>query len=123
MKKLVGIGMAVVLALGIAATSYGAEQGARAEHGTKKEASTKTGVVKKVDAQAKTVTVMVTRELTFFVTDDTKIVQGDAVKTLADVKEGDTVTIVYTRESAEKRVATKITIGTAAAAPAPAPAK
>ena len=64
-----------------------------------------------MDAQAKTITVMVTRELTFTVTDDTKIVQGDAAKTLADIKEGDTVTVVYMRESADKRVATKITIG------------
>ena len=79
------------------------------------KSSTKTGVVTKVDAAAKTVTVMVKRDLTFTVTNDTKIVQGDAAKTFADIKEGATVTIDYTRGEGDLRTATKIDIGAAAA--------
>lgn len=52
---------------------------------------------------------MVNRELTFTETDATKIVQGDAVKKLADIKVQTKVTVDYTREG-EARVAQKITI-------------
>ena len=113
MRKCIGLGLAVVLALGFAVTAS-AEEG-----GAKKPGTPKTGVVKKVDAAGKKVTVMVTRELTFTVTDATKIVQGDAAKALADIKEGDTVTVEYSFEG-QDRVASKITLG-APAAPKPQP--
>ena len=122
MRKQIGLGLAVVLALGVAATAFCAEPGAAKEQ-------TKMGVVKKVDADAKTITVMVTRELTFATTDATKIMQGDAAKTFADIKVGDTVSVVYSTPSKDNRVASKVTIVPAApaaapvAAPAPAPAQ
>jgi Cu/Ag efflux protein CusF len=107
MRKIIGIGMAVVLALGVAATAICAETGAATE-------STKTGVVKKVDLEGKKIVVMVKRELTFAIKDTTKIVQGDTAKMLADIKEGDTVTVVYTHEGQDNRVASKVTIDTPA---------
>ena len=117
MHRYFGLGMAAVLALGVAVTAFSADAGA------KKEANIKTGVVKKVDVDAKKITVMVVRELVFTVTADTKIAQGEAVKTLADIKEGDTVTVEYARQDKDTRVAVKITIVPAAAPGAPAPAK
>lgn len=70
---------------------------------------TKTGTVKKVDTSAKQVVVMVTRELTFSVTESTKIVQGDESKTLADIRVEAKVTVEYTREG-DTRTAKKIVI-------------
>jgi Cu/Ag efflux protein CusF len=70
---------------------------------------TKMGLVRKVDASAKQVVVMVTRELTFTVTDSTKIVQGDEAKKLADVKVGAKVTVEYVRDG-DSRTAKKIVI-------------
>ena len=71
---------------------------------------TATGVVKAVDAEAKKVTVTVDEaELTVLVTDDTKVVQGDEAKTLADIKVGAKVTVEYTKADAGL-VASKIAI-------------
>ena len=58
-------------------------------------ANEKTGTVKIVDTKAKTITVTAARDLVFTVTDTTKIVQGEAKKTLADIKVGGTVEVVY----------------------------
>ena len=76
----------------------------------KPASQTKTGTVKKVDVEGKKIVVMVLRELTFAVTADTKIVQGDQAKTLADIKVGDKVTVEYSLASPDNRVASKITI-------------
>ena len=71
---------------------------------------TKTGAVTKVDVAGKKITLdLPARPLTFVVTDDTTIAQGDEAKTLADVKEGANVTMEYSRKG-ENRVAVKITI-------------
>jgi len=101
MRKCLLMALACVLATGL----YGYAQEGHAA------TQTKTGTVEKVDAEGKTVTVKFEgRALTFSVTADTEIVQGDAVKTLADVKVGAKVTVEYARHSDEKRVAVKITI-------------
>ena len=71
---------------------------------------TKTGSVTKVDLEAKTVTVQSATLLTYAVTADTKIVQGDAVKTLADIKVDAKVTVEYYRKGDAMRTAVKITI-------------
>jgi len=49
------------------------------------------------------------REVTFIVTDATKIVQGEEAKKLADIKVEAKVTVEFTRQD-ETRTATKITI-------------
>jgi Cu/Ag efflux protein CusF len=72
-------------------------------------ANEKTGVVKSVDVKAKTVIVTAARDLTFTVTDATKIVQGDQAKTLADIKVGAKVHVEYDNVG-DTRTATKITI-------------
>ena len=77
------------------------------------EPQTKTGTVKKVDTEAKNIVVMVTREMTFKVTDDTKIVKADAPVKLADIKVGDEIIVTYTREGtgdSATRTASKIVI-------------
>ena len=73
------------------------------------DANEKTGTVKIVDTKAKTITVTAARDLVFTVTDTTKIVQGEAKKTLADIKVGGTVDVVYDN-AGDTRTATKITI-------------
>jgi predicted peptidase len=70
---------------------------------------TKTGIVKKVDISASQVVVLVARELTFTVTESTRIVQGDDARRLADVKVGAKVTVDYSREG-DIRTAKKIAI-------------
>lgn len=81
----------------------------QAETGDKPASQTKTGVVQKVDLAAKQIVVMVSRELTFTITDATKIVQGDADKKLADIKVNAKVTVDYTR-TGDVRIAQKIVI-------------
>ena len=80
----------------------------------------KTGTVTAVDVEKKTVTVDLSpmRPLTFDVNADTKITQGDAVKTLADVKVGARVEVTYSKTGDEKRLASAIKI---LAAPAGGP--
>jgi dienelactone hydrolase len=70
---------------------------------------TKTGIVKKVDTPTGQVVVMVTREMTFTVTESTKIVRADEAKKLADVQVGAKVSMEYTREG-DTRTAKKIAI-------------
>ena len=70
---------------------------------------TKTGTVKKVDAEAKQIVVLVARELTFTVTDDTKILQDEKPAKLADIKVDGKVSVDYVKEG-EKRTAQKVVI-------------
>ena len=103
--------MIVALVAGIVALSVGRSR-ARAEEQPKGEeakhaSQTKTGIVRKVDAEAKQIVVMVARELTFTVTDATKIVQGDQPRKLADIKVDDKVSVTYARKD---DVRTAITI-------------
>ena len=72
-------------------------------------AQTKEGEVKKVDVAGNKLVVLVARELTFTVTEKTKIRQGDDAKTLADVKVGDRVKVSYNR-TGDNRVATNVAI-------------
>ena len=101
MKRLL-ILAAVVMVLGIAAAPVVAAEG-------KPASQTKTGIVKKVDADAKQVVVMVTRELTFTVTENTKITQRDEPRKLADIKPEAKVSVVYVKDG-ETRAAEKIAI-------------
>lgn len=88
--------LAVVLALWVQA-------------GIAAESQTKTGVVKKVDANAKQIVVMVARELTFTANDATKITNADKEIKLADIEVGATVTVDYVKEG-ESRIASKIAV-------------
>ena len=99
MKRIILLATVGAVLLGWAVTAPAAEGNVQ----------TKTGIVKKVDAAAKQIVVMVTRELTFTVTDTTKIVQGDAAKTLADIKVDAKVTVDYSRDG-DTRTAKKIVI-------------
>jgi Cu/Ag efflux protein CusF len=104
--------LCVVAVAGILAWSAGLSRaGAEEGHAKGEEAKsqTKTGVVRKVDADAKQIVVMVTRELTFTVTDATKIMRGEAAAKLADIKVDDKVSVTYTRKE-EARVAVTILI-------------
>ncbi|MGD0093419.1 MAG: hypothetical protein ABSE73_26195 [Planctomycetota bacterium] len=87
----------------------GLAQGVSAAEAVEAKVQTKTGIVKKVDEAAKQVVVMVARELTFTVTDATKIVQGDETKKLSDIKVDAKVAVDYTREG-DTRTAKKIAI-------------
>ena len=102
MRSVVTLAPLGVVLLGLAMAAPGAEE-------PKERLQTKTGIVKKVDVDAKQVVVMVARELTFTVTDSTKIVQGEEAKKLADVKVDAKVTVEYTREG-DTRTAKKIAI-------------
>ena len=59
--------------------------------------------------EAKQIVVMVARELTFPVTDETKIMQGGVPKKWADIKAEDKVSVEYVREG-DARNAKKIVI-------------
>ena len=99
MAMLAALGVGV---LGLAIAVQAAEEG-------KDKVQIKTGIVKKVDTDARQVVVMVARELTFTVTDATKIVQGDEAKKMTDIKVDAKVTVDYTREG-DTRTARKIAI-------------
>jgi Cu/Ag efflux protein CusF len=97
---------------GLVALSAGqgrAEEGHAKGEEAKGAAQTKTGIVRKVDADAKQIVVMVARELTFTVNDATKITQGDAARKLTDIKVDDKVSVTYTRKE-DVRTATVILI-------------
>lgn len=73
-----------------------------------------TGTVKSVDVEKSSLVVTVKREgtekdMTFAVTKDTKIMQGETAKTLADVKAGNEVKVMYIATD-EKLTATMIHI-------------
>ena len=110
MNRIIGVGVALMVVLGLVTLAKG-EEGA-----AKPEKSVKTGIVKKVDVEGSKIVVMVTRELTFAINAETKIVQGDAVKTLADIKVGDSVTVEYSFAAKDNRVASKVAIAVPAAA-------
>jgi hypothetical protein len=101
MKKIGLLVTVSMLVLGLSAVVLSAAEG--------KAVQTKTGTVKKVDVDGKQIVVMVTRELMFTVTDETKIVQGDLPKKLADIKVKAKVTVVYVKEG-DARNAKKIVI-------------
>jgi hypothetical protein len=101
MKQLVMWTVASLLFLGLTMTHLSAAEG--------KAPQTKQGTVKKVDLTAKQVVVMVARELTFTVSDETKIMQGGAAKKLADIKVEDKVRVEYVRDG-DTRTAKKIVI-------------
>ena len=73
------------------------------------EPQTKVGTVKKVDAAAKQIVVMVTRELTFTCTDATKILQGGEAKKITDIKVEGKVSVDYVKDG-DTRTAKKIVI-------------
>ena len=73
------------------------------------ESQTKTGTVKKVDAAARQIVVLVARELTFSVTDATKILYGDKDIKLADIEVGASVTVDYSKDG-DTRAASKIVV-------------
>ena len=70
---------------------------------------TKVGTVKKVDVEGRHLVVMVTRELTFTVTDSTKIVRRGEPRKLADIKVDDKVSVEYVKNG-ETRTSSRITI-------------
>jgi len=106
---LAALGAALLGPVGAVPRAEGAEDGV----------ATKTGIVRKVDVAASQVVVMVTREMTFTVTEATKIVEGEEAKKLADIKVDAKVAVDYTREG-DTRTAKKITILTDKAGAAPA---
>jgi hypothetical protein len=73
------------------------------------EPQTKVGTVKKVDVAAKQIVVQVTRELTFTLTDSTKITQGGAAKKFVDIKVDGKVSVVYVKDG-DTRTASQVTI-------------
>ena len=75
-----------------------------------KAPATKSGTVAKVDVEGKKLTVTVKNDMVFTITADTKFVQGDAAKTLADVKVGAKVSVEYIRGDGDLRTAVKVTI-------------
>ena len=115
MKKIILLAMVSMLGLVLAGTVRGEEK-SRSEGQNKSgtlqssdASQTKSGTVTKVDVAAKQVVVMVTRDMTFSVTDTTKILQGTTSKKIGDIKVGAHVAIDYVRKG-EARVATKITL-------------
>ena len=70
---------------------------------------TKVGTVKKVEVAAKQIVVMVTRELTFTVTDSTKIMRRGETKKIEDIKVDDKVSVEYVKQG-ETRTASRVTI-------------
>ena len=97
-------GFAVVMVLGLCGLNACAVRGQEREN-----TQTKVGVVKKVDLTGKKIVVMVARELTFTVTENTKIHQGGKAKALDDIKVGANVKVEYTR-AGDIRTATDIAI-------------
>ena len=70
----------------------------------------KTGTVQKVDVEAKRIVVKVGRELTFTVTDDTKIEQAGKPANLSDIKVNATVYVEYAKGDGDLRTAKKIVV-------------
>ncbi|HEY3323546.1 MAG TPA: hypothetical protein VGP72_24040 [Planctomycetota bacterium] len=105
--------MVLAAALAVCAvqrTSFAEEKhGDKFKSEAKGDAQSKTGVVKKVDAEAKEIVVMVARELTFKVNDATKITKADTAAKLSDIKVDDKVTVSYSR-AGDTRTALTIAI-------------
>lgn len=102
MKRFVMWAASGLMVLGLSTAAIGAGEGKGAEQA-------KTGTVKKVDLDSKQLTVMVSRELTFTVTDHTKIMQGGKPKKLADIKVDARVSVDYVKDG-DSRTARKIVI-------------
>lgn len=90
----------LVMVVGFASTVANAAEG---------KDQTKVGIVKKVDAAAKQIVVMVTRELAFTATDNTKITKGDEPAKFTDIKIEDKVSVTYVKDG-DTRTASKIAI-------------
>jgi hypothetical protein len=73
------------------------------------EPQIKVGTVKKVDVAAKQIVVQVARELTFTLTDSTKIMEGGAPKKISDIKVDGKVNVVYVKDD-DTRIASQATI-------------
>lgn len=101
-KRFVLAAMSSLMVLGLSTTVSGAAEGQGAEQ-------TKTGTVKKVDVGARQVVVMVSRGLTFTVTDGTKIQQQGKPMKLTDLKVDTNVSVEYVKEG-DKRTAKKIVL-------------
>ncbi len=91
---------ALVVGLSAAVVSAAEEKGA---------AQTKTGVVKKVNADAKQIVIMATRELTFTITDSTKFQQHGKPVKLSDIKADANVLVEYVKDG-DTRTAKKIVL-------------
>ena len=104
-----GAAVAGMVALSVGQSRARAEEGHPKGEEAKSASQTKTGIVRKVDADAKQIVVMVARELTFTVNDATKIMQGDEARKLTDIKVDDKVSVTYARKD-DVRTATTILI-------------
>ena len=102
MKTIAKLMVLGLMVLGLSTAMVNAAEG-------KGAVQTKTGTIKKVDAEAKQIVVMVARELTFTITDDTKILQDEKPAKLADIKVDGKVSVDYVKEG-EKRTAQKIVL-------------
>jgi len=112
MERTILVTVAVVsgiVAFDLAGQSGTLSAGASQTFSQKEEAQTKTGVVRSVDVAGKKIVVMVARELTFTVTENTKIHRRDDAKNLDDIKVGANVRVTYTH-SGDNRVASEIAI-------------
>lgn len=111
-KRPVLVTVAVVagtVAFDLAGQSGTLSAGASQTFASKEQTQTKTGVVRNLDVAGNKLVVIVGTELTFTVTDKTKIRQDIDDKRLTDIKVGDRVKVSYNR-TGENRVATDITI-------------
>jgi len=100
MKRFVKLTVLGMMVLGLSSVVIGAAE-------EKGAGQTKTGTVKKVDA--KQIVVMAARELTFTITDSTKIQQHGKPMKLSDIKVDANVSVEYVKDG-EKRTAKKIVI-------------
>lgn len=102
MKRFVIMVVSGLMLMGLSAADAGAAEGKGVEQN-------KTGTVKKVDVDARQVVVMVARELTFTVTDHTRILQAGKPRKLADIKVDDKVSVDYVKDG-DTRTARKIVV-------------
>jgi len=101
-KKLVVSAVSGLMVLGLSTAVIGAAE-------EKGAGQTKTGTVKKVDVDAKQIVVMAARELTFTITDSTKIQQHGKPVKLSDIKVDANVSVEYVKDG-DKRTAKKIVL-------------
>lgn len=106
MRKHTVVGLVVVVAWALCQSNLYAAQG---EEKQAEATQTKVGEVKSVDLAGTKIVVMVAREMTFTVTDTTKIRRCDDAKKLADIKVGGMVRVEYTR-TGDNRIAKAIAI-------------
>ena len=102
MKRFVMVAVSSLMLLGLSVVNTGAAESKGVEQN-------KTGTVKKVDLDARQVVVVAARELTFTVTDHTKILQAGKPKQLADIKVDAKVSVDYVKDG-DTRTARKIVI-------------